>query len=79
MSRWTWEDTLWVVAITAVLAMLIGAVAQQAALQPVVAVHRIAVPLDTVPCGGLARCEERERARWMSTNPFAAPGRTETR
>jgi hypothetical protein len=78
MSKWTWEDTLWVVAITAVVAMLIGAVAQQTALQPVVAVHRIAVPMDTVPCGGVP-CTPGARARWMSTNPFAAPGRTETR
>jgi hypothetical protein len=77
MNRWTWPDTVLVLAaivLTLALAASLrvdGAATCQAAVRT--------VPLDTVGCGRLETCTPTVRARWMSHNPFAAPSRTETR
>ena len=83
MNRYTWTDWFLVAAAVAAVAFTLSLRAKMddrtaPRTVPLDTVSRT-VPLDTVPCGHLERCTPRERVRWMSDHPFAAPRRTETR
>jgi hypothetical protein len=68
MSRWTWPDTVLVLA--AVILTLALAASLRADGAATCHAPR-AVPMDTVGCGRLEACTPTVRARWMSENPFA--------
>jgi hypothetical protein len=76
MSKWTWDDTIMCIALAAL--AWIGWVAFHAA-PDAPPMPPAAIALDTVPCGHLARCTLRVRARYSTINPFAATGRVEAR
>jgi hypothetical protein len=68
MSKWTWDDTIMCIALAAL--AWIGWVAFHAAPDAPPS-PPAAIALDTVPCGHLARCTLRVRARYSTINPFA--------
>jgi hypothetical protein len=67
MSRWTWWETLVVLGAMIVTGLTIAA----ARRQDTPPVRYDFIPLDTVGCGVLVRCEIKTMPRFMSHNPFA--------
>jgi hypothetical protein len=66
MSRWTWADTVLVIAALGIAGMALAARRQDAP-----PVRYDFIPLDTVGCGVLVRCEIKTMPRYMSHHPFA--------
>jgi hypothetical protein len=68
MSRWTWADTVLLLAAVLLTLALVASLRADGAATCQAAVRT--VPLDTVGCGRLEACTPTVRARWMSVNPF---------
>jgi hypothetical protein len=66
MNGWTWSDTLWLGIV-----LVLWAFAHVNAQPQSPPVRYDFIPLDTVGCGVLERCEIKTMSRYMSHHPFA--------